>query len=249
MTGKPYALGGADLATAPLRVMLIPHAGAGASSALVFRQHLPQDWVLAAIRLPGRESRIREAVPDLAGLVADVVASARMLPGRGPLLVVGVCSGAVVGLEAVRALQDTDPGLVAGFVAVSQWALNEQPDAAARPPADPDDYADVREELRAYGALPDSIADDDMLRTYLPVIAGDMRAVRDHYAAPEPALACPVLVVAGDHDPLCDEDRLAGWSLYSKTTRQVRVPGGHMLLAEAPAQLAGCVAANLDLFR
>ncbi|MFJ9471259.1 thioesterase II family protein [Streptomyces caniferus] len=248
MTGKPYALGGADPATAPLRVLLIPHAGAGASSALVFRQHLPQEWALAAIRLPGRESRIREAVPDLAGLVADVVASARMLPGRGPLLVVGVCSGAVVGLEAVRALQDTDPGLVAGFVAVSQRALNEQPDAAARPPADPDDYADVREELRAYGALPDSIADDDMLRTYLPVIAGDMRAVRDHYADPEPALACPVLVVAGDHDPLCDEDRLAGWSLYSKTTRQVRVPGGHMLLTDAPAQLAGCVAANLELF-
>ncbi|MGW9176908.1 thioesterase II family protein [Streptomyces decoyicus] len=249
MTGKPYALGGADPAAAPLRVMVIPHAGAGASSALVFRQHVPQDWAVAAVRLPGRESRIRESVPDLAGLVADVVAVARALPGSGPLLVVGVCSGAVIGLEAVRTLQDTDPGLVGGFVAVSQWALNKPPDAAGRPPADPDDYADVREELRAYGALPDSIADDDMLRTYLPVIAADMRAVRDHYADPEPALACPVLVVAGESDPLCDEDRLAGWSLYSRTTRQVRVPGGHMLLAEAPAQLAECIVGNLDLFR
>ncbi|MFD5657798.1 thioesterase II family protein [Streptomyces hirsutus] len=247
MTGKPYALGGADPAVAVLRVMLIPHAGAGASSALAFRQHVPPAWAVAAIRLPGRESRIRESIPDLSGLVADVVATARTLPGSGPLLVVGVCSGAVIAMEAVRTLQDTDPGLVGGFVAVSQWAPNTTQDAAERPPTDPTDK-DLREELRAYGALPDSITDDDMLRTYLPAIVADMRAVRDHYANPEPAMACPVLVVAGDHDPLCSEDRLAGWSLYSKTTRRVLVPGGHMLLAEAPAQLANCVADNLDLF-
>ncbi|MEU8999344.1 hypothetical protein AB0C95_31725 [Streptomyces caniferus] len=85
MTGKPYALGGADPATAPLRVMLIPHAGAGASSALVFRQHLLQDWALAAIRPPGRESRIREAVPDPSprrGILAAASASASASAAR-----------------------------------------------------------------------------------------------------------------------------------------------------------------------
>ncbi|MFE9926441.1 thioesterase II family protein [Streptomyces sp. NPDC005774] len=248
MTGKPYTFGGADPTAAKLRVLLVPHAGAGASSALAFRRHSPETWAVAAVRLPGRESRIREPVPDLSGLVADVAASARTLPGSGPLLVVGVCSGAVIALEAVRELQSTDPALVGGFVAVSQWAPDQASNTTARPGASPTDEADLREELRAYGALPDSIADDDLLRTYLPVIAADMRAVRDHRADPDPPLSCPVLVVAGEHDPLCGEDRLAGWSLYSGTTRQVRLPGGHMLLTEAPEQLAHRIADNLDLF-
>jgi len=248
MTGKPYTFGGADPDAAELRVLLVPHAGAGASSALAFRQHSPETWAVAAARLPGRESRIREPVPGLPGLAADVAATARTLPGSGPLLVVGVCSGAVIALEALRDLQTTDPALVGGFVAVSQWAPDRTPDTTALPSSGPTDEGDLREELRTYGALPDSIADDDLLRTYLPVIAADMRAVRDHRADPEPSLSCPVLVVAGEHDPLCGEDRLAGWSLYSGSTRQVRLPGGHMLLTEAPEQLAHCIADNLDLF-
>ncbi|KFF99114.1 hypothetical protein IQ62_20715 [Streptomyces scabiei] len=248
MTGKSYTFGGADPAAAELRVLLVPHAGAGASSALAFRRHSPETWAVAAARLPGRESRIREPVPGLPGLVADVAVTARTLPGGGPLLVIGVCSGAVIALEAVRELQATDPALVRGFVAVSQWAPDRTPDTTARPSVGLSDEEDLRKELRAYGALPDTIAADDLLRTYLPVIAADMRAVRDHRADPEPSLACPVLVVAGEDDPLCVKDRLSGWSLYSSTTRQVRFPGGHMLLTEAPEQLARCIADNLDLF-
>jgi surfactin synthase thioesterase subunit len=248
VVANPFVVGGADPAVATVRVLVVPHAGAGAASTLPFRQHAPANWLVAGARLPGRESRYAEPVTDLAGLVADVVASARALPGSAPLLVVGVCSGAVIGVRAVRELQRADPGSVGGFVAVSQWAVDEPPDPRSLPLRGADEPARLLAGLRAFGAIPDGVDDDDLLHTYLPVIVADVRAVEGQHVDPEPRLGCPVLVVAGDHDDLCSPAAVAGWSRYSDRTREVRVPGGHMLLLDSAAVLVDAIAANVDHF-
>jgi surfactin synthase thioesterase subunit len=236
-----------------LRVLIIPHAGAGAASGLAVAEHAPDEWLVATVRLPGRESRIRESVPDLPGLVADVVATVRSLPapGTAPLIVVGVCSGAVIGLEVVRELlRDRDgSGDVAGLVVVSQWAVNEKPDPGRRLLRDTDDRDQVLDILREFGGIPASVAaNQEMLQLVLPGIVADMRAVEDYWSDPEPLLTCPLLTVFGDEDHLCPDERTADWSLFSENTRSAWVPGGHMLLAESPAVLVDALAGNLDQF-
>ncbi|MFD4522928.1 thioesterase II family protein [Streptomyces sp. NPDC058470] len=237
-------------------MLIIPHAGAGAASGLAFAEHAPAEWLVATVRLPGRESRIRESVPDLPGLVADVVATIRSLPGPGtaPLIIVGVCSGAVIGLEAVREiLRDGSihdgRDRVAGLVVVSQWAVNEKPDPGRRLLRDTDDRDQVLDIIREFGGVPTSVAaNQEMLQLVLPGIVADMRAVEDYSSDPEPLLGCPLLTVFGDEDHLCPDERTADWSLFSENTRSAWVPGGHMLLAENPALLVDALVGNLDQF-
>ncbi|MDH6121043.1 surfactin synthase thioesterase subunit [Kitasatospora sp. GAS204A] len=250
MSAKTFTLKGADPRDAALRVLVIPHAGAGAAGGAAFAAHTPADWLVATARLPGRESRIREEIPELPGLVADIVATVRALPGTAPLVVVGVCSGAVIGLEAVRTLQREVAGpVVAGLVVVSQWAVTERPDPAHRSLRDTDDPRQVLEILAEFGGVPDSLAADrEMLALVLPTIVADLRAVQDYWSAPHPRLACPLLTVFGDEDELCPEERTDDWSLFSEQTRTVWVPGGHMLLTESPAMVVDALVGNLDQF-
>ncbi|MCX5561677.1 thioesterase II family protein [Streptomyces sp. NBC_00038] len=249
MPAKNVVLRGAAPQDASLRVLIIPHAGAGASSGLAFAEHAAAEWLVATARLPGRESRIRESVPELPGLVADVVATVRSLPGSAPLIVVGVCSGAVIGLEVVRELQRDDSGRVVGLVVVSQWAVTEKPDPGRRLLHDTDDRDQVLEILKEFGGVPASVsANQEMLQLVLPSIVADIRAVEEYSSDPDPLLACPLLTVFGDEDHLCPEERTADWSLFSENTRTAWVPGGHMLLMESPAQVVDALVGNLDQF-
>ncbi|WP_353945254.1 thioesterase domain-containing protein [Streptomyces sp. HUAS MG91] len=246
---KTFRLDGARPEDAAWRVLLVPHAGAGAASGTAFAAHTPADWAVATARLPGRESRVREPVGGLAELTADVVATARALPGSAPLLVVGVCSGAVLALEAVRALQRTGDVPVAGFVAVSQWAVTEKPDPQRRRLRDTDDPEQILEILKEFGGVPASLAaNEEMLALLLPSLVADLRAVEEYSSGPEPLLGCPLLAVFGDADPLCPEERTEDWELFSDRARTVWVPGGHLLLTESPALLADAVARSLDHF-
>lgn len=243
MTSKNVVLRGADPERAALRLLIVPHAGAGAASGQPFAEHAPDDWLVATVRLPGRESRIREAVPGLDGLAADAATAVRDLPGTAPLLVVGVCSGAVIALEALRR-HGTDG--VAGLVVVSQWAVHEKPDPSLRLPHDTGDRAALLEALRAFGGVPRSLAaDPEMLDLVLPAIVADVRAVEDHVREPFD-IGVPLLGVFGDEDALCPEERTEGWSLFSRHTRTVWVPGGHLLLADEPAALAQAITGHLD---
>ncbi|MEV0266878.1 thioesterase domain-containing protein [Streptomyces sp. NPDC050617] len=249
MSAKTFTLKGAASKQAALRVLLVPHAGAGAASGTRFAAHAPADWLVATARLPGRESRVRERADDLADLVADVTATMRALPGTAPLLVVGVCSGAILALEAVRTLQREGDGMVAGFAAVSQWAIDRAPDPDRPRLRDTDDPAQILSLLREYGGVPDSLAaNEELLELLLPPIVGDMRAVEEYATAPTPQLACPLLTVFGDEDPHCPEERTESWELFAEHSRTVRVPGGHMLFTESPALLVDVLAGNLDHF-
>ncbi|MGW6681149.1 thioesterase II family protein [[Kitasatospora] papulosa] len=247
MSAKPFTLKGAAPEQAALRVLLVPHAGAGAASGAGFAAHAPADWLVATARLPGRESRVRERTDDLADLVADVTATVRALPGTAPLLVVGVCSGAILALEAVRTLQYEGDSMVAGFAAVSQWAVDRAPDPDRPRLRDTEDSAQILSLLKEFGGVPDSLAaNEELLEWLLPPILGDARAVEEYVTAPTPRLACPLLTVFGDEDPHCPEERTEGWALFAEHSRTVWVPGGHMLFTESPALLVDALAENLD---
>ncbi|MFI1724086.1 phosphopantetheine-binding protein [Streptomyces sp. NPDC020489] len=67
-------LAGAAPERAAPRVLIVPHAAAGAASGQPFAAPAPDDWLVATTRLPGRESRVREPGADLDALTADVAA-------------------------------------------------------------------------------------------------------------------------------------------------------------------------------
>lgn len=160
-----------------------------------------------------------------------------------------MCSGAIIALEAVRAVQGEDVDLVAGLVVVSQWAVTEKPDPDRPSLRDTDDPARVLEILREFGGVPQSLAaNPEMLGLVLPAIVADMAAVEDYTSGPDPLLACPLLTVFGDADDLCPDERTEDWSLFGENVRGAWVPGGHMLLADSPDAVVDALVGNLDQF-
>ncbi|MFF3553848.1 thioesterase II family protein [Streptomyces tsukubensis] len=246
---RTFVLNRVDPPRAVLRLLILPHAGAGGSSGLLFGNHAPDDWLIATARLPGRESRVGEPIGGMPGLVADATGTIRGLPGTAPLLVLGVCSGGVIAFEAVRELQRAGSDVVSGVVVAAQGVPDKAFRPPVRPPTEPGAEADVLGFLRRNSGLPSTVADNEsLLAALLPGIAADFQAVAHHHPAPAPPLRCPLLTVAGNQDGLCPESRMAGWSAYAPRSRHVRISGGHMLLTEHPKKLAGAVEANLDLF-
>jgi surfactin synthase thioesterase subunit len=238
-----------DPGTATLRLLVVPHAGGGAAAGAGLLRHAPADWLVATARLPGRESRYLEPVTGFAGLVDDVVATARGLGGNAPLVIAGVCTGAVIALDAVRRLQSADPTAVAGFVAVSHRAPDESPTAGTKRLSDTEDTDELLAILVQQGGIPAAIAGNaDLVALYLPTVLADARAVETHRGAPDPPLTCPLLTITGYDDALVPAAGVTRWSRYAPEHRHARIPGGHALLQEQPGALLDAIAGNADMF-
>lgn len=234
---------GDDGAGKTLRVLIVPHAGAGGASTRGFMRVAPQEWFVAAARLPGRESRGREPVPGFAGQLEDLVSSIRSLPGDAPLLLVGSCSGAALALEAAREL-DGGPEAPVGLVVLSRRAPH-LPGVDLRDASDDELLAIMDRE----GGLPPEVkANAELLDTLLPLLFSDTRALDCYTSGPDPQLACAILTLTGDQDEYCPPEAMRGWSDYSKRSRHLRLPAPHLMLTSSPATVVDAIVGNLDLF-
>jgi medium-chain acyl-[acyl-carrier-protein] hydrolase len=111
-----------------------PAAGAGASFWNAVAGAVPSTIEVAGVRLPGRESRLRDvAYRSMRDLVdGETPALAERIRTRGrPFLVIGYCSGVYTALEVVRALAGL--GLPAGELLVV-----DPPPLPSAPADDPD---------------------------------------------------------------------------------------------------------------
>src|SRR5215471_13701528 len=87
-------------------LICVPWAGAGASLFHGWSARQPAEIEIFAIRLAGRETRLREVPLDRAeSVVAEMRAGIRGLPDR-PVVIFGACFGAVLGFELARALRE-----------------------------------------------------------------------------------------------------------------------------------------------
>jgi surfactin synthase thioesterase subunit len=228
--------------TASLRLLVVPHAGGGASAGAELVRYVPEGWCVGTVRFAGRESRFDEEPQGFNEELAEVCAAARAYPGLAPLLLVGACSGAVLAFEAGRALQ-AESGTVQGVVVMSRQA--PEADEAGSPPRP----AMTVEELVAMGGVPTDLADDeDLLELVLPALQGDMVAVDGHRVLAAPMLAVPLLVLRGARDRHCSAADVAGWAGFAEVSRQAEVDGGHFLLLDDPGRLVASLEENVEVF-
>ncbi len=87
-----------------LRLFCFPHVGSGAAAFNSWLDQVPADVELCAIRLPGRESRLREPLLDDWREVASTVHRAMAPLLDVPFVLAGHCSGSVLAYELSRRL-------------------------------------------------------------------------------------------------------------------------------------------------
>jgi surfactin synthase thioesterase subunit len=227
-------------------LVCFPYAGAGAGFFRPWRDHdAPVD--ILAVQLPGREKRFvedpyRDVHEAVEGLIGDVL---DLLAGRSSVVLFGHSLGAVLAYEMAHRLQ-AEGGPVASLLVVSgsPGPGEVRPNRATGLPDD-EFLARVRE---FSGYSHPALADPAMRELLLPCLRADVE-MHENYRPPsgrEP-LSIPVTAVRGVNDGLVSRAELKAWAnVTTGAFRVAELPGGHMYLVDAAAEVLALVGRPTD---
>jgi surfactin synthase thioesterase subunit len=218
----------------------ISHAGAGAAPFAGWRRWLPANVELAAVRFPGRESRIREHPIGSIDEAASVVASA--IESYGPLefAIFGQCTGALLAFEVTRLLRTRGAKLPQCLFVASQ----PPPDRIRVAPTIhelPDQ--EFYEELRRRGGIGNEIEFKSPIWNLVSsTIRADCATFSKFLYQESAPVDSSIVAVLGAADHLLREADMDGWRHHTTGRFEIRiVRGGHLIAASAGEELVPIV--------
>lgn len=232
-----------DTPAASRRLVCFPHAGGTAKYFRPYWRALKDTADVVAVQYPGRQERSHEApIGDLDELARSAVDAVLELSDR-PLSLFGHSMGAALAFEVARRLEAKGVVLSGLFVS-GRRAPSRHRDERTHQLADPWLLHAVRKLAGPSAQLPGF---EVFARGALPLIRVDYRAAETYRYVPGPALACPVVALTGDADPLVTVDEAAAWGDHTRGEFDLRVfPGGHFYLDEHRPALLELLAAHLS---
>lgn len=229
---------------APVRLLCLPHAGAGAAVYRDWGSGFPADVGVCPVRPPGREKRRREPLLTSAGEIVSLLAGEVIEAVRPPYAIFGHSTGALCAFELTRQIRRLGaPGPVHLFV------------SGRRAPQLPmvrtqlsglsvDELAAV---LRRLGGTPEPIlAQRDMLRMIQPLLVADFAVNEAYTYRPEPPLAVPITAFAATQDRGGDLGQMASWEEQTSVSFAVHtLSGGHFAVFDHVQEVASRITADL----
>ncbi|MEU6578122.1 thioesterase domain-containing protein [Streptomyces sp. NPDC046805] len=219
---------------AGIRLLCLPHAGAGASVYKLWGEGLPPDIKACPVQPPGRERRRREKpftdVRPLAGALAKEIAES--VPP--PYALFGHSTGALCAFEVLRELRRANGPLpvhlfVSGRCA-PQFPMTRH-DLAAMGLAELTDF------LRRLGGTPEEVlADPGLLELLQPLLAADFSVNEDYAYVPEDPLDIPITAFAGIDDRGAGVSRMEPWHVHTSEKFTLHaLQGGHFAVFDHAA--------------
>lgn len=224
-------------------LVCIAHAGGGAATFRGWGDELPDTVDLIALRLPGRESRLREEplrkmdalVPAIQAGCADLLAQ--------PCALFGYCSGALVAFELARALQRAGRPPCHLFVCACPAPAHVVRDSAVHRLTG----GALTEHLRALGIMPPTVLDDpDLMALFEPAVRADYEVFETAPYHTASALDLPITVFGGDLDPSTSVPTLLEWRAETSMDFLLRLyRGDHSFFQTNRRSMIGTVAHEL----
>ncbi|MDZ4802377.1 MAG: glycosyltransferase [Bryobacteraceae bacterium] len=219
----PALLAGAELLKpGDLPLVCLPWAGGGTLQYLRWRAALNGVAMPVAVRLPGRESRLKEPPLESMDAILDVLEPAVKKLGRFALF--GHSMGGGIAFELARRIR---PELL--IVSAARAPQYRMRPSTAPEPTD----AELIDQIRAHGGqLPEQGLD-----LLLPALRADTRLYRQWVFAGGEPLDVPIVACGGADDPSVHREHIEGWS--EQTTAEFvahEFPGGHFYLSSAESQ-------------
>lgn len=195
---------------APVNLVCIGTAGAGAGPFRSWAAHLPEDISLYAVRLPGRESRLSHPMlTDMAAVVDALAADLAELDGSVALF--GHCSGALIAFSLAHRLQRSVGSEFAHLFVAGHAA----PRLLAPPPETSSlalSNAELVERLRELGGTPPAILENPRLMTIVaPMLRADMAVMESFLYAEGDLLTCPISAFVGSRDEHVRPEDARSW--------------------------------------
>lgn len=229
---------------ARLRLLLIPHAGAGASAFRGWAEALPPEVEVCPVQLPGRENRMREPAFDRVPPLVEALAGALERWRDLPYAVFGHSNGALIGFELARhARRAGTPGPLHLFA-----SGRRAPHLAGRQrPVHQLPQPELVAELAALGGMPrELLAHPELMDLLVPLLRADMALAETYAPTDEPPLSIPITVYTGTEDVKVSPDEAGGWERHtSGEFRLRRFPGDHFYLFSDRERSLAALSADL----
>jgi medium-chain acyl-[acyl-carrier-protein] hydrolase len=219
---------------AAVRLLLLPHAGAGATVYRAWAAGMPPAVGACPVQPPGREKRrsepLLQSVHDVVRLLTPEVFAGI----RPPYAIFGHSTGALVAFELVRELRrrgGAEPVHV--FVAgrrAPQLAMG-------RTRLDRLSAAELATVLRDLGGTPDEvIANHDLLRLIQPLLVADFAVNEAYVYQPDEPLAVPITAFAATEDKGAEPEQMSGWGQQTSARFHLHsLAGGHFAVFDQAA--------------
>ncbi|MFF1274886.1 thioesterase II family protein [Streptomyces marokkonensis] len=210
-----------------LRLVVCHHAGGSGSAYFPLAAHVPEDWDVLLVDLPGRGRRHREApLRDMGAMAARVTED--VLPWTGPpLALFGHSMGAVVAVETALALEERGTPVV--WVGVSgRLAPADCRPVAHLDPRLPDE--ELMAGLSSMGGIPARFDEVPGFRgRFLRLVRHDLHALgAARTGAPFRRLDAPLTAFGATRDDLAPVHLLANWAALTRSSFTRRIfEGGH----------------------
>ena len=199
---------------ARVKLVCLHHAGGNPSNFRPWLEDLPGDMELYAVRLAGREARIRETpathMDQILGPLA--LALAPMIEAHRVVLF-GHSLGSLLGFETLRELRRRGLPLPHAFVASGRRApgVGRALQLHALP-----DREFIKEVQRVYGGIPAMVlAEPELVAMMIPVLRGDLTINETYDYVEEPPLGLPMRALGGTEDPHVIPSELEGWGRHT----------------------------------
>ncbi|MFD3497949.1 thioesterase II family protein [Streptomyces sp. NPDC058678] len=209
--------------------MCVPYAGAGAGAFKHWAARLPADVELVAVRLPGRENRIRERPysrwPALATAFSDALAEQI----ASPYVLFGHSMGGMLVYEAVNRPMSRAPERVIISGCRAPGARRELPVIHDLPDAQFTEHL-----AQLAGTPPPVLANPGLLRVLAPTLRADFRLAETWPQGPVLPVPVPVTTFWGTDDEVAPQAAVAAWRpLAPHGFRSHEVAGGHFFLHDS----------------
>jgi surfactin synthase thioesterase subunit len=224
-----------------LRLFCFHHAGGTTAAFSSWRETLGKDITVLPVRLPGRESRVREPrITDLAALTRDIDRELDPLLDE-PFAFYGHSMGALIAYNLTRlraARGSTLP--VRLMVGAYPGPHLKPPTEAVRTLPDPE----LGQWLVDHGGLsPVLLQYPDWLGSATALLRDDLKLCHSYRHDDGDPLPCPIDVFTGAADPLMTGELAAAWRGHTRAGFRVHVvPGGHLFVLEPEADLPSILA-------
>lgn len=214
---------------ARLRLFCFPYAGGGAMIFRKWAEGLPSTVEIAALRLPGREGRLREEpFTTLADMLKTINEVLQPYLDK-PFAFFGHSMGAVIGYEWARMLK-AERGLEPVHLFVSGRRAPQFPED------DPHTYAlpkpEFIEEIKRLNGTPKEVFDHpELMEMMIPLLRADFSVCQRYEYTPGPPLNCPITAYGGLSDTGVTRETLEGWREHTASTFTLRMlEGDHFFL-------------------
>jgi len=227
---------------AEVQLFCLPYAGSGTSAFHGWSDSFGQRVEVSAVRLPGRENRLRER-PEV-----DPAAVARAIDAAAekPYALFGHSMGARLAFEVIRELRHAGRPLplrlYPSALGPPDQRIGSLFDGASRLPDD-----ELAERAVAAGGLPAAVLTmPGMLAVFLPALRADLRWVDEYGYVPGEPLPIPVVAFAGTADPMAPGSAMTGWAAHTSSRFTLHeLPGNHFFLHDNVSAIASIIEADL----